>query len=266
MRLGAVLSPVAGTASVIEAATAAEAAGLESVGLWDHYHSARPEWAYVCGWSAFGAIAVATKRVRLVPMVLNNLHYDVGVLAKESSVLAQLSGDRFELGIGAGDWPESFAAWGTSFPPAEQRIARLEETVEALRELWSGRAVTRDGRYVRLRDAACTPAPSAPPRVVLGVAKSRRALELAVRVADEANLYGDEAIVDEARWRVRDAPRPVELSLFFGWQWVEWPADPYGDLARWRDRGIDRCLISVGSDDMPGRITELAEIASRLGP
>src|SRR4051794_29608023 len=95
MRVAAILSPFAEWPPILEAARHADEVGLDAVGFWDHYHSGRPEWAYVCGWSAYGAIAAVTSRVRLVPMVLNNLHYEPGVLAKESSILSIASGGRF---------------------------------------------------------------------------------------------------------------------------------------------------------------------------
>ncbi|MGI8703349.1 MAG: LLM class flavin-dependent oxidoreductase, partial [Candidatus Limnocylindrales bacterium] len=82
----------------------------------------------------------------------------MGPLPRRSSVLALASGGRFELGIGAGDWPASFTAWGQPFPDAQSRIARLEETVRALREIWTGKQVTFQGEHVRLTKAASTPA------------------------------------------------------------------------------------------------------------
>jgi alkanesulfonate monooxygenase SsuD/methylene tetrahydromethanopterin reductase-like flavin-dependent oxidoreductase (luciferase family) len=257
MRIGVILSPVADLAAVIEAARAADAAGLDAVGLWDHYHSARPDWAYVCGWSAYGALAAATQHVRLVPMVLNNLHYELGVLAKESSVLSIASGGRFELGIGAGDWPGSFAAWGRPFPTAATRIERLRETVKALRLVWSGEPVTYDGAHVRLAGAICTPAPAIPPRVVVGVGKSRQTLESLASLADEVNVYDDPAIVDAA-FRAR-TESGVAVSTFVAWEWDKWPADVRSAIRALSDRGFDRLFVSIGSADMPARIGQLAE-------
>jgi alkanesulfonate monooxygenase SsuD/methylene tetrahydromethanopterin reductase-like flavin-dependent oxidoreductase (luciferase family) len=49
VRIGAVLSPVPEFGQVLDAARAADEAGLDAVGLWDHYHSQRPEWGYVAG-------------------------------------------------------------------------------------------------------------------------------------------------------------------------------------------------------------------------
>ena len=265
MRIGAILSPVAEWEPVVEAATVADELGLDAVGFWDHYHSPRPEWGYVCGWSAYGCLAAVTRRVRLVPMVLNNLHYEPGVLAKESSALSIASGGRFELGIGAGDWPESFAAWGQPYPDGGTRLGRLEETVQALRELWKGVEVDFTGEHVRLARASCTPPPSSPPRVVVGVGASRRTLASAVRYADELNLYADPEIVAAALDAVAGSGRAVDLSVFLSWEWDKWPADPAAELQPFSEQGIDRFFISLGGSDMPDRIRHLASVAAAAG-
>src|SRR4051812_49858574 len=68
MQIGVILSPTPGWHATLTAAMLADEAGLDTVGFWDHYHSAQPDWAYVCGWSLYGALAVATKRIHLVPV------------------------------------------------------------------------------------------------------------------------------------------------------------------------------------------------------
>lgn len=258
--IAAVLSPIAEWSTVLAGAQAADAAGLDAVAMYDHYHSLRPDWAYVCGWSAYGALAAATERVRLVPMVLNNLHYELGVLAKESSVLSILSHGRFELAIGAGDWPGSFAAWGRPFPPAAERLDRLEETVAALRRLWTGEPVTIEGRHVRLDGAICTPTPPAPPPVVVGVGGSRRTLARAIRFADELNLYEDLALIADARRMSGDAGRAPRISVFLSWEWEKWPEDPRRAIETLAGGGVDRVFASVAGDDMLDRIETLGRV------
>lgn len=261
MRIGAVLSPVGDWRAVEEAAVAADELGFDAIGLWDHYHSAQPDWAYVAGWSAYGALAARTSRVQLVPMVLNGLHYEPGVLAKESSVLSLLSGGRFELAIGAGDWPESFAAWGRPFPDRAERVALLAETVEVLRQVWTGQPVDFDGRFHRLTGACCTPAPPVAPRVVVGVGASRAVLRSAIDYADEVNVYT--GVFDEALALAAAAGRRLDVSLFFNWGWADWPEDPIAELARWRDRGAERIFVSLGGPDMPDRLRRLAPLLER---
>jgi alkanesulfonate monooxygenase SsuD/methylene tetrahydromethanopterin reductase-like flavin-dependent oxidoreductase (luciferase family) len=256
MRIAAILSPVADWAAVAAAARAADAAGLDAVGLWDHYHSGRPDWAYIAGWSAYGALAAITTRVRLVPMVLNNLHYEPGVLAKESSVLSIASGGRFELGLGGGDWPGSFQAWGRPFPAADERIERLVETVSALRLVWTGEPAEYDGRYVQLHGAICTPAPLPPPRVIVGVGGSWRALAAASPLADEVNVYDEPAIIETAVQNRRGGG--PDVSVFTSWEWDKWPSDVPGELRRLDGLGADRVFVSLGGPDMRKRIDALA--------
>jgi alkanesulfonate monooxygenase SsuD/methylene tetrahydromethanopterin reductase-like flavin-dependent oxidoreductase (luciferase family) len=259
MRIGVALSPTAGWPEIVAATRLADQRGLESVGFWDHYHSLKPEWAYVCGWSAYGALAALTERIRLVPMVLCRLSYTLGVLAKESSILSIASGGRFELAIGAGDYPQEYAAWHQPFPAAAERVAALAEHVAALREIWRGELVTFDGQYVQLTDAACTPAPPAPPRVVVGVGGSRRMVRSAAAYADELNVYADEALLDYARAELARAGRDVPISVYL--HWYPWPADPQAALAKWAALGVSRAIVSVGFDlDIVARVGELAEL------
>jgi alkanesulfonate monooxygenase SsuD/methylene tetrahydromethanopterin reductase-like flavin-dependent oxidoreductase (luciferase family) len=260
VRLGAVLSPVAEVRAVLHAARAADELGFDSVGLWGHYHSAEPDWAYVSGWSAYGAIAAATRRVRLVPMVLNNLHYQPGVLAKESALLANLSGGRFELGIGAGDWPESYAAWGEPYPDAAMRVARLAETLAALGQLWRGEKVSLHGDHVRLEGACSTPAPVEPLRIVVGVGHSVVTASATLAYADEFNVYASERVVAAVAELIADSGRDVAISLFLAWEWDKWPADPVRELRRWQDRGIERVMVSLGAEDIPARMDQLAPL------
>jgi alkanesulfonate monooxygenase SsuD/methylene tetrahydromethanopterin reductase-like flavin-dependent oxidoreductase (luciferase family) len=265
LRVAAGLTPVADVGAVLDAARAADDEGLDAVALWDHYQSGRPEWAYVAGWSAWGAIATATRRVGLVPMVVNQLHHDLGRIAKEVATLAALSGGRFELGIGAGDWPESFAAWGQSFPAATDRIDRLVESIEALRLLWTGEPTTFDGLHVQLEGATVTPSPSTQPRVVIGAGPSRRLAIRAARVADEVNVYPSRGLVEAVRAAAADSGRAVDVSLHADWSWDAWPADPVAALEALSATAADRVFIAVGAADMPARVRQLARAARDRG-
>jgi len=228
--------------SVLEAAKTADANGLDTIGFWDHYHG-DPEWGLICGWSTYGALALATQRVRLLPMVLDNTNYLPGVLAKESSMLALISGGRFELGIGAGDYPKEEEAWGLPFPDAATRVSRLEETVEVLRRVWTGEEVSFAGQHLQLNGAISQPVPAETPRVVVGAGSSRRMVRSALGYADEINVYDDPAIVEFARRAIDDAGGAIDLSS--GTMWDGWPEDAEEQLARWQTSGATRVLIAL---------------------
>lgn len=261
MRIGVTLSPLADWPGILAAARQADELGLDSIGFYDHFQSPRPEWGYVSGWSAYGALAQVTERIRLVPMVLCAPHYSIGVLAKESSILALVSGERFELGIGVGDSPSWDASWDQPFPPGPERIAALAESVAALRQIWRGESVTFTGSHVHLDGAICTPAPAQPPRVVVGVGKSRKLLASALDYADELNVYADAAMVEATQAAIAAAGRPISLSVFVHFDWGKWPDDLSRELEPWRSRGVDRVFVDLATGaDLTRCVAELAAV------
>ena len=143
------------------------------------------------------------------------------------------------------------------FPDATTRVEALEETIAALRKIWQGGAVTYSGKHVQLTDAACTPVPPSPPRMVAGVGGSRRMIRSAVAYADELNLYGDEELVKFARAEVAQSGRPIDLSVAITWE--QWPDDVRGALAKWENLGIGRTFVTMGFyPDMVQRVAALA--------
>lgn len=242
MRISVNLSPTGDWPAILAAAQAADSLGFDSVGFLDHYHTPPGEnWSYLCGWSLYGALAMATSRIRLTPMVIDRLNYLPGVLAKETSALALLSGGRFELGIGAGDFFEEARAWGTVVPAAPARIAGLRETVQVLRQVWTGQPVNFHGEHLHLTEAAVTPAPPAPPRVIAGAGSSRSLIRSAVAYADEINIYADEELLRFARQEIEASGRSVTLSVFV-WDWL---ADLAERLPAWEQLGAERAFITV---------------------
>lgn len=240
MRIGVNLGPTGDWSALLAAAQLADASGFDAVGFLDHYHAPQLEWPYLCGWSLYGALAMATSRIHLVPMVIDRLNYLPGVLAKETATLSFLSGGRFELGIGAGDFFEEARAWGTVVPEATARINGLKETITVLRRIWTGEHVTFEGEHLHLINAASTPAPAIPPRVVVGAGSSRRLIRSAVEYADEINVSANDDLVRFARQEIEAAHRAVSLSAFV---W-DWPEDIVGALKTWEQLGADRTYVT----------------------
>lgn len=226
---------------ILATAQAAEASGFDSIGFVDGYHSLSLDMDYLCGWSLYGALAMATSRIHFVPMVIDRVHYQPGVLAKETSTLSIISSGRFELGIGAGDGFDGWRAWGVPDPGAAARVAALRETITALRQLWRGEQVTYEGEYVHLKDAACVPVPPSQPRIVVGVGNSRRLLRDAVHYADELNVYCDDEFIQLAKREIEASGRDVDLSTF-AWSWRD---DISEKLAEWETMGVARTFVTI---------------------
>jgi alkanesulfonate monooxygenase SsuD/methylene tetrahydromethanopterin reductase-like flavin-dependent oxidoreductase (luciferase family) len=149
-------------------ARAAEDVGFDSIWLGDHLlyreegQDERGPWEV---WTMLGALAAVTERVELGPLVACTAFHPPGLIAKMAATLAEVSGGRFVLGLGAG-WNEpEFRAFGL---PYDHRVSRFEEAFTIIRGLLAGERVTLDGRFFRAEDLALLPHPDARPRLVIG--------------------------------------------------------------------------------------------------
>jgi len=79
------------------------------------------------------------------------------VLAKEVATLDSFTGGRVQLGVGVGWLREEFDAVGVPF---EDRGARTDDYIQAMRELWSAEQPTYSGRFVEFDRALSYPKPS----------------------------------------------------------------------------------------------------------
>ena len=134
-----------------------------------------------------GAIAAATERIRLCPLVVNNDFHDPVLLARDVLALDRLSGGRIELGIGAGHSFTEYAAMGRPFDPPAVRKARLAEAVELLRRLLDGGAVTHAGAHYRVDGVELGASVQARLPILVGV-NGRTALTHAAAHADVVGL------------------------------------------------------------------------------
>lgn len=170
-----------------------EAIGVDEISVSDHLvPSALPPMV------ALAAAAAATERVTLSTMVLNNELRHPGVLANEAAALAEISGGRFTLGIGAGHGEAEHRAIGLPFPERDRRIKRLGESVRALRVLLAGEELTTEGPEFRFTGHRVAPVPTAPVSILVG-GGAPAVLEIAARDADVVGLTGFSAAAEGTR-------------------------------------------------------------------
>jgi alkanesulfonate monooxygenase SsuD/methylene tetrahydromethanopterin reductase-like flavin-dependent oxidoreductase (luciferase family) len=138
--------------------TAADAGPWESVWVYDHFHTVPvpTEEATHEAWSLMAAFAAITSRVRLGQMCTCMSYRNPAYLAKVAATCDLISGGRIEMGIGAGWYEHEWRAYGYGFPSAGERLARLDEGVQIMRQLWTEGTAKLDGTHYRwtARDAA----------------------------------------------------------------------------------------------------------------
>ncbi len=152
----------------------AEVAGWDGYFVWDHLlvdvNDAPPVGDV---WVLLAAVAAATTRVRIGPMVAALPRRRPWDVARAVSSLDQLSGGRMILGAGAGTPVEAdFAPFGdeTDLP---RRAAMLDEALAIITGLWSGETFGFTGRHYRLADVQFRPTPVQRPRVPIWVGAMR---------------------------------------------------------------------------------------------
>ena len=125
----------------------AETAGWDGFFLWDHVIR-RPPWQpMVDPWVTLAAVATATERIVLGPMVTPLARRRVSVVARQSVTLDRLSGGRLRLGVGLGAPDDEFTRFGED-ADARVRARKLDESLDALVQLWSGETVEYRGDHV----------------------------------------------------------------------------------------------------------------------
>jgi len=173
-----------------EIALLAEEIGYHHLWVYDHVETVPRREPEVCfeAWTMLGALAEVTDRARLGQMVTCVGYRNAGLLAKQAANVDVFSGGRLILGVGAGWYRQEYAAYGYEYPSDRERLALLEETVEAVKRLWTEPTVIYAGEHVRLDGAFCDPKPlqSLPP-VWIGGSGEQVTLRIAARHADATN-------------------------------------------------------------------------------
>ncbi len=149
-------------------ARAAEEVGFDSLWVGDHLlyrGDDRPERGPWDCWATLAWLAGITERAELGPLVACVAFHPPGVLARQAAAVAELSGGRLVVALGAG-WNEpEFRAFGLPF---ERRAARFEEAFEIVRRLLAGERVTFRGAFHEVDDAVLLPPPERRPRLMVG--------------------------------------------------------------------------------------------------
>jgi probable F420-dependent oxidoreductase len=175
---------------VVSIARAAERAGFDSIWVGDHLlyrgdgRAERGPWE---AWTQLAALAAATRRVTLGPLVACAGFHAPAMLAKQAATVDEISGGRLVLGLGAGWNQVEFRSFGLPF---DRRASRFEESFEVIRRLVAGERVSFRGRFVEVDDAVLLPRPARPMPLMIG-STGERVLRAALPWVDAWNTWFD---------------------------------------------------------------------------
>jgi len=174
---------------VVERAQAAEAAGFIGIAGMDHLTPPLAEDQPMFEAMVTNTwVAAHTQRLTVGSLVLCDAFRHPSVLAREVVSIDHASGGRYELGIGWGSVPTEFEVFGTGSTEPRVRVARLKETLEVVKALWSGETVDYDGEFHQLRGARQEPTPLGHIPITIG-GTGPKTLALVAEHADWWNLH-----------------------------------------------------------------------------
>ena len=257
----------------LQSARRLDDAGYAGLWSWDHFMGkGDPTVPVVESWTILAMAAAQTSQVTVGPFVMNVMNRHPALVARMASTLQIASGGRLILGIGIGGAPREHAAYGMDFPPAPERVARLEEAVAVLRALWTGGPVTRPSPFYPLTDAVAFPVPDPPPPIIIG-GETAAGARLAGRIGDGWSAFDDnfeqhlplylESL--EANGKPRE-----DQTVLVGFQgdwladsdirdtpWIEAPRETW---QRWREAGADGAIVLARTTE---DVDALVEATSR---
>jgi alkanesulfonate monooxygenase SsuD/methylene tetrahydromethanopterin reductase-like flavin-dependent oxidoreductase (luciferase family) len=228
--------------TVAELAAQAEDRGWDGFFLWDHIRYRPPTEAVADPWIALSAIALATERLRIGPLVTPLARRRMQKLARETTTLDLLSRGRLTLGVGlGGDRNGEFEPFGDPGDPRE-RARRLDEGLEELNGYWT---------------AEFKPPPVQQPRIPIWVAgrwPNRRPLRRAAQwdgfFPIDLTGPGDLAVFAEELRELRQGnDNPFDLIVEIA---------PDEDPEPWEDAGATWVL--TGSSDQSPKLAEVRAV------
>jgi alkanesulfonate monooxygenase SsuD/methylene tetrahydromethanopterin reductase-like flavin-dependent oxidoreductase (luciferase family) len=152
-------------ALLVDLAAAAEQAGWDGFFLWDHIHF-EADVPFVDAWIALTAMAAATQRLRIGPLITPLPRRRPWKVARESVTLDHLSGGRLVLGVGLGiDFWHEFDGFGEPATDDRIRAELLDDGIEIITRLWSGERVSYAGTRLRVDGVRFLPVPVQQPRI-----------------------------------------------------------------------------------------------------
>jgi len=150
---------------LVEIAVAAEAHGMESVAVSDHFQPWRHEGGHApfsLTWMA--AVGERTSTIQIGTSVMTpTFRYNPAVLAQAFASMGVMYPGRIMLGVGTGEALNEIATgWTGEWPEFKERFARLRESIDLMRQLWTEDRVNFDGEYYKTVDASIYDRPETP--------------------------------------------------------------------------------------------------------
>jgi alkanesulfonate monooxygenase SsuD/methylene tetrahydromethanopterin reductase-like flavin-dependent oxidoreductase (luciferase family) len=249
----------------LDLARRAENAGYDSIWVGDHLVYDLPDGSTrgpYEAWTTLAAIAAATERVEIGPLVASTGFHAPAMLAKQAATVDAISQGRLIVALGAGWNRREFDAFGF---PYDRRVSRFEEALAIIAPLLREGRTAYHGQFFDVDDCVLDPRPvrEGGPPIMLG-SNSPRMLSIGLPVVDSWNVWWsiyDNSVEKFARVKAEvDAVMPAGRTV---------PATAAvlvtlpGGRGRLMGETYDATVTTVTPDDLGQHIRELAAAGAK---
>jgi coenzyme F420-dependent glucose-6-phosphate dehydrogenase len=161
-----------GPSDLLKFACVAEEVDFDSVFISDHFQP----WRHTGGHAPssliwLGALAARTSRIAIGTSVLTpTFRYHPAVIAQAFATLGCICPGRVVLGVGTGESLNEVPSTGIAWPEFKERLGRLREAVDLIRQLWTRERVTFAGQFYKTENATIYDRPEKPVPIFISAA------------------------------------------------------------------------------------------------
>lgn len=231
-----------GPADLVEQARLAQEHGFDALWISDHFHPWNDEQGqspFV--WSVIGAVSQVCDLPVTTAVTCPTYRINPVVVAQAAATSAVLLEGRFTLGLGSGEALNEHVL-GQAWETADIRLARLEEAIGLIRELWTGEFVNHHGRFYTADTARIYTLPETPPDIYMS-GFGPESTEMAARIADGYVTTSPDADLLR-QFKQGSGGKPAQIG-----QKVAWASD--------KDEAIDHAHRLWSTSGLPGELAQV---------
>lgn len=167
----------------------AEGYGLSAFARSDHYLDMGESKPATDAFATLGGLARDTGRIKLTVLVSPITFRHPAIIAKTAATIDQMSGGRFELGIGTGWMEAEHESFGIELPGLRDRFSQFYESLAYVTAAFGRSENGYHGRHYDLAEIDVLPPPTGSLPIIVGGSGTKKTPMMAGRFADEYNTF-----------------------------------------------------------------------------